>query len=60
MGWGKPGAGKWVTIYANSGHVYMVVAGVRFDTSGTKATGSRWQSAMRPGGGFVVRHPAGL
>jgi cell wall-associated NlpC family hydrolase len=60
MGWGKPGKGKWVTIYANSGHVYMVVAGVRFDTSGTKANGSRWQSAMRPGGGFVARHPAGL
>ena len=60
MGWGEPGKGKWVTIYANSGHVYMVVAGVRFDTSGTKANGSRWQSAMRPGGGFVARHPAGL
>jgi len=60
MGWGKPGKGRWVTIYANSGHVYMVVAGVRFDTSGTRATGSRWQSAMRPGGGFVARHPAGL
>jgi cell wall-associated NlpC family hydrolase len=60
MGWGKPGPGKWVTIYANPGHVYMVVAGVRFDTSGTRATGSRWQSAMRPGGGFVARHPPGL
>jgi cell wall-associated NlpC family hydrolase len=60
MSWGEPGKGKWVTIYANSGHVYMVVAGVRFDTSGTKTNGSRWQSAMRPGGGFVERHPAGL
>jgi cell wall-associated NlpC family hydrolase len=60
MGWGKPGAGKWVTIYTNPGHVYMVVAGVRFDTSGTRATGSRWQSSMRPGGGFVARHPSGL
>ncbi|MEY2514039.1 MAG: peptidoglycan DL-endopeptidase RipB [bacterium] len=60
MGWGRPGAGKWVTIYANSGHVYMVVAGVRFDTSGTRVTGSRWQSSMRPGGGFVARHPSGL
>ena len=44
MGWGAPGKGKWVTIYANSGHVYLVVAGVRFDTSGTRVTGSRWQS----------------
>jgi cell wall-associated NlpC family hydrolase len=60
MGWGQPGKGKWVTIYANQGHVYLVVAGVRFDTSGTRATGSRWQKSMRPGGGFVARHPPGL
>jgi cell wall-associated NlpC family hydrolase len=60
MGWGKPGPGKWVTIYTNPTHVYMVVAGVRFDTSGQRVTGSRWQSTMRPGGGFVARHPAGL
>jgi cell wall-associated NlpC family hydrolase len=60
MSWGEPGPGKWVTIYANTGHVYLVVAGVRFDTSGTKTTGSRWQASMRPGGGFVQRHPAGL
>jgi cell wall-associated NlpC family hydrolase len=60
MGWGKPGPGKWITIYTNPTHVYMVVAGVRFDTSGTRVTGSRWQSTMRPGGGFVARHPQGL
>jgi cell wall-associated NlpC family hydrolase len=60
MGWGAPGKGKWVTIYTNPGHVYLVVAGVRFDTSGTRATGSRWQKSMRPGGGFVTRHPPGL
>jgi cell wall-associated NlpC family hydrolase len=60
MGWGKPGPGKWVTIYTNPTHVYMVVAGVRFDTSGQRVTGSRWQSTMRPGGGFVARHPPGL
>ena len=56
----SPGPGKWVTIYTNPGHVYMVVAGVRFDTSGTRVTGSRWQASMRPGGGFVARHPEGL
>ena len=44
MGWGKPGKGKWITIYTNPGHVYMVVAGVRFDTSGKRSTGSRWQA----------------
>jgi cell wall-associated NlpC family hydrolase len=60
MGWGEPGKGKWVTIYTNPGHVYLVVAGVRFDTSGTRASGSRWQKSMRPGGGFVARHPPGL
>ncbi|HVF79167.1 MAG TPA: hypothetical protein VNA28_12795 [Solirubrobacteraceae bacterium] len=60
MSWGKPGKGKWVTIYTNPGHVFMVVAGVRFDTSGNRVTGSRWQSTMRPTGGYVVRHPPGL
>lgn len=60
MGWGKPGPGKWVTIYTNPGHVFMVVAGVRFDTSGNRVTGSRWQANMRPTGGFVARHPPGL
>jgi cell wall-associated NlpC family hydrolase len=60
MGWGKPGKGRWVTIYSNPGHVYMVVAGVRFDTTGRRSSGSRWQAAMRSGGGFVARHPAGL
>jgi hypothetical protein len=49
-----------VTIYTNPGHVFMVVAGVRFDTSGTRASGSRWQSQMRSLGGFVARHPPGL
>jgi cell wall-associated NlpC family hydrolase len=60
MRWGEPGPGKWVTIYTNPGHVYMVVAGVRFDTTGRRSTGSRWQSTMRPSGGFVARHPRGL
>jgi hypothetical protein len=60
MGWGAPGKGKWITIYANAGHVFMEVAGVRFDTSGNRVTGSRWQANMRPTGGFVARHPPGL
>ncbi len=60
MSWGEPGPGKWVTIYTNPGHVFMVVAGVRFDTTGRASTGSRWQKAMRGTGGFVARHPPGL
>lgn len=60
MQWAKPGKGKWITIYSNPGHVFMVVAGIRFDTSGTRKDGSRWQADMRPTGGFVARHPPGL
>jgi cell wall-associated NlpC family hydrolase len=60
MSWGEPGHGKWITIYANDGHVFMEVAGIRFDTSGRQVTGSRWQNAMRSTSGFVARHPAGL
>jgi hypothetical protein len=61
MSWGKAGPGKWVTIFSSPGHVYMEVAGIRFDTSGAQATGSRWQNDLRgrrPG--FVARHPPGL
>jgi cell wall-associated NlpC family hydrolase len=60
MSWGEPGPGKWVTIYANNGHVYMYVAGVRFDTSNSRVTGSRWSNTARSNAGFVARHPAGL
>ncbi len=60
MSWGKAGKGKWVTIYANSGHVFMEVAGIRFDTSGARASGSRWQNDLRGGSGYVARHPPGL
>ena len=58
--WGKSGPGEWVTIYANGGHMFMVVAGLRFDTSGRGDNGSRWQKAMRSPSGFTVRHPKGL
>ena len=58
--WGRAGAGRWVTIYANSGHSYMVVAGLRFDTSGRADAGSRWQGDQRSSSGYTVRHPAGL
>ena len=60
MTWGDPGPGQWVTLYANGGHIYAVIAGLRFDTSGRAASGSRWQTDMRSGKGYVVRHPTGL
>ena len=59
-GYGRPGPGRWITIYANSGHVFMIVAGLRFDTSGQGRAGTRWQDAARPTGGFAVRHVPGL
>jgi cell wall-associated NlpC family hydrolase len=60
MSWGEPGEGRWVTIYANPGHVYMVVGGRRFDTTGRDESGSRWQSRARSSAGYTVRHPPGL
>jgi cell wall-associated NlpC family hydrolase len=60
MSWGAPGRGRWVTIYASPGHVYMVVNGRRFDTTGRDENGTRWQSAQRSSAGYVVRHPPGL
>jgi hypothetical protein len=59
--WGRAGPGRWITVYANAGHAWMTVAGLRFDTSGrTGDRGSRWQLAQRAGAGFVARHPPGL
>jgi cell wall-associated NlpC family hydrolase len=61
MNWGEPGPGKWLTIYANEGHVFMYVAGLRFDTSGRAGDhASRWQLAPRSADGFVARHYPGL
>jgi cell wall-associated NlpC family hydrolase len=61
MHWGEPGPGRWLTIYANEGHVFMYVAGLRFDTSGRAGDhSSRWQLAPRTADGFVARHYPGL
>jgi hypothetical protein len=60
MRYGAPGPGRWITIYANEGHMFMVVAGLRFDTSGRGREGTRWQEAPRPAAGFAVRHIPGL
>jgi cell wall-associated NlpC family hydrolase len=60
MSWGSAGKGRWVTIYAAPGHVYMVVNGRRFDTTGRSESGTRWQASDRSSAGYVVRHPPGL
>jgi hypothetical protein len=60
MGWSKAGKGQWVTIYAKGSHSYMMVAGLRFDTSGLDDDGSRWHTSKRSSSGYAVRHPAGL
>lgn len=60
MSWGERGKGQWVTTYANAGHSYMVVAGLRFDTSGRREAGTRWHEDMRSAQGYTVRHPSGL
>jgi peptidoglycan hydrolase-like protein with peptidoglycan-binding domain len=61
--WAAAGPGSWITVYANKGHTFLVVAGLRFDTSGMRSAPgapSRWQAAGRSVAGFAVRHPAGL
>ncbi|MGZ4294243.1 MAG: coiled-coil domain-containing protein [Solirubrobacteraceae bacterium] len=58
--WGDPGPGRWITIYANSGHVWMEVAGWRFDTVALAESGTRWAQGGGEFSGFVVRHPPGL
>ena len=59
-GWGEPGAGKWITTYANGGHMYAVIAGLRLDTSMTTGDGPGWSKVMRSSDGFEARHPVGL
>lgn len=57
MGWGRSGKGRWITVYANSGHAYMVVAGLRFDTSQTAGDGPGWSKRMVSSSGFAKRNP---
>jgi hypothetical protein len=60
MEWGAAGVGEWITIYTNPGHIFMVVAGLRFDTSGQGRAGTRWQAEPRSTAGYVVRSVPGL
>ncbi len=56
--WGEPGAGRWITVYANAGHAWAIIAGLAFDTSG--GAGPRWHpSPVSSTEGFIARHPPG-
>jgi hypothetical protein len=65
MSWGRAGPGDWITVYAHGGHAYLVVAGLRFDTSMRDAdapgpsSGPRWSRTLRKSDAFVARHPRG-
>lgn len=61
-GWGEAGPGEWITIYANAEHVFMVVAGLRFDTRNDRPgiSGPRWHRAWADPRKFVARHPVAL
>ena len=60
--YGDGGPGQWITTYGSGGHAYMVVAGLRFDTgyNDSASDGPDWSTKMRPGSGYVARHPRGL
>ena len=73
MHWGRRGKGQWITIYANGGHAYAVIAGLRLDTSSYSSRiaskrkypkalerGPRWRPTKRPARGFKKRHPIGF
>jgi len=61
MRWGAPGRGRWLTVYANPGHAYAVIAGMRWDTVGdARGSGPRWHPALPYPEGFVARHPPGF
>jgi len=62
--WGKPGVGKWITVYGNAGHAYAVIAGLRWDTSAvgeslTSGSGPRWRSTPRDPAGYNSRFALG-
>jgi hypothetical protein len=61
--WGVPGVGQWITVYGNAGHAYVVIAGLRFDTSAagdpTSTKGPRWRTTQRSSAGYSPRHAPG-
>jgi hypothetical protein len=62
--WGVPGKGRWITVYANAGHTYVVVAGLRYDTSGAgeklnQGSGPRWRKTKRKARGYTAKYYPG-
>ena len=70
MSWARPGKGKWISVYTNPGHAYVVIAGLRLDTGNrdpngrrygqAPGSGPRWNKNMRDPSGYTVRHPYGF
>jgi peptidoglycan hydrolase-like protein with peptidoglycan-binding domain len=58
--WGDPGVGPWITVYGRADHAFVVIAGLRFDTSGAGEDGPRWRPEPRSGARYAARHPSGL
>jgi cell wall-associated NlpC family hydrolase len=59
--WGEAGPGQWVTVYGARSHAYMVVAGLRFDTSMTRGNGPGWSKSLTSTPErYKARHPLGL
>jgi hypothetical protein len=68
MSWGRKGKGRWITVYTNPGHAYVVIGGLRLDTSGgdrvapeerRSGSGPRWRKYRRSSAGYTARHPRG-
>jgi hypothetical protein len=60
MRWGERGRGQWITVYTNPGHAYVIIAGLRFDTSGPGERGPRWRKTARSSRSYMARHPEGF
>jgi hypothetical protein len=60
MSWGEGGRGQWITVYTNPGHAFVVIAGLRFDTSGRGERGPRWRREARSSRRYTARHPEGF
>lgn len=58
--YGERGPGKWITIYSRSGHVFLTIGGVRFDTTNQRTEGPGWRQDFRSPKGFEARHPSGF